>query len=96
MVTSLAAAAPWLRVRHRSSSATPIFSIAASWCAGLAAAPGDLVIAYDREWRELWTRRFADPLSDAETFRIDAAGHLLEIGGKTTRSKISRGNIWAS
>jgi len=29
--------------------------------------------------------RFADPLADAETFRIDAAGQLLEIGGKTTR-----------
>jgi choline kinase len=33
----------------------------------------------------LWSRRFADPLADAETFRIDAAGQLLEIGGKTTR-----------
>jgi hypothetical protein len=33
----------------------------------------------------LWTRRFADPLADTETFRINAAGQLLEIGGKTTR-----------
>jgi len=52
---------------------------------GLAGARGQLVIAYDREWRRLWTRRFADPLADAETFRINAAGQLLEIGGKTTR-----------
>jgi choline kinase len=44
-----------------------------------------LVISYDRAWRRLWTRRFADPLADAETFRIDAAGQLLDIGGKTTR-----------
>jgi choline kinase len=44
-----------------------------------------LVITYDREWRRLWTRRFADPLADAETFRIDSAGRLLEIGGKTAR-----------
>jgi len=29
--------------------------------------------------------RFADPLADAEIFRINAAGQLLEIGGKTTR-----------
>ena len=50
---------------------------------GLAGAPGELVISYDRRWRELWTRRFADPLSDAETFRIDASGRLIEIGGKT-------------
>jgi len=44
-----------------------------------------LVITYDRDWRRLWGRRFADPLADAETFRIDSAGQLLEIGGKTTR-----------
>jgi len=52
---------------------------------GLAATPGQLVITYDRAWRRLWSRRFADPLADAETFRIDAAGQLLEIGGKTRR-----------
>ena len=51
----------------------------------LASAPGQLVISYDRARRRLWTRRFADPLADAETFRINAAGRLLEIGGKTTR-----------
>ena len=33
----------------------------------------------------MWARRFADPLADAETFRTDAAGRLLEIGGKTNR-----------
>jgi L-glutamine-phosphate cytidylyltransferase len=44
-----------------------------------------LIVSYDRAWRGLWTRRFADPLIDAETFRINAAGQLLEIGGKTTR-----------
>jgi choline kinase len=49
---------------------------------GLAGAPGQLVISYDRAWRRLWTRRFADPLADAETFRIDAGGQLREIGGK--------------
>jgi choline kinase len=52
---------------------------------GLVNAPGSLVISFDREWRRLWTRRFADPLSDAETFRMGASGELLEIGGKTTR-----------
>ena len=42
-------------------------------------------ICYERAWCRLWTRRFADPLADAETFRINAAGQLLEIGGKTTQ-----------
>jgi L-glutamine-phosphate cytidylyltransferase len=84
MVMSLAAAAAWLR------SGPLIVSYADIFCRselvrGLAGAPGQLVISYDREWRRLWTRRFADPLADAETFRIDAAGQLLEIGGKTTR-----------
>ena len=52
---------------------------------GLAASPGRLVVCYDPAWRRLWTRRFADPLSDAETFRMNGEGQLLEIGGKTTR-----------
>lgn len=43
---------------------------------------GDIVITYDREWLKLWEARFADPLRDAETFRIDAHGTLMEIGGR--------------
>ena len=44
--------------------------------------PGDIVIAYDPEWLSLWELRFADPLTDAETFRADADGRLLEIGSR--------------
>ncbi len=46
----------------------------------LADAPGDIVVANNTRWREIWERRFADPLADAETFRRDAAGRLVEIG----------------
>jgi choline kinase len=84
MVMSLAAAAPWLRAGPVIVSYADIFYRSELVC-GLAEAPGPLVISYDRAWRRLWTRRFADPLSDAETFRIDTSGQLLEIGGKTTR-----------
>jgi L-glutamine-phosphate cytidylyltransferase len=84
MVMSLAAASPWLRSGPVVVSYGDIF-YRSELVRGLAAAPGQLVIGYDRAWRRLWTRRFADPLVDAETFRIDAAGQLLEIGGKTTR-----------
>jgi choline kinase len=84
MVMSLAAAAPWLRTGPLIVSYADIF-YRSELVRGLAGAPGQLVISYDREWRRLWTRRFADPLADAETFRIDAAGQLLEIGGKTAR-----------
>ena len=84
MVMSLAAAAPWLRAGPVIVSYADIF-YRSELVRGLAAAPGQLVVTYDRAWRRLWTRRFADPLADAETFRINAAGQLLEIGGKTTR-----------
>jgi L-glutamine-phosphate cytidylyltransferase len=84
MVMSLAAAADWLRAGPVIVSYADIF-YRGDLVRGLANAPGALVISYDRQWRRLWTRRFADPLSDAETFRIDASGELLEIGGKTAR-----------
>jgi L-glutamine-phosphate cytidylyltransferase len=84
MVMSLAAAAPWLRSGPVIVSYADIF-YRRELVRGLAGAPGQLVVSYDRAWRRLWTRRFADPLADAETFRINAAGQLLEIGGKTTR-----------
>jgi L-glutamine-phosphate cytidylyltransferase len=83
-VMSLAAAAPWLRSGPVIVSYADIF-YRSELVRGLAGAPGELVISYDRAWRNLWTLRFADPLADAETFRINAAGQLLEIGGKTTR-----------
>jgi L-glutamine-phosphate cytidylyltransferase len=84
MVMSITAAAAWLRSGPVIVSYADIF-YRGELVRGLAVAPGQLVISYDRAWRRLWTRRFADPLADAETFRIDAAGQLLEIGGKTTR-----------
>lgn len=44
----------------------------------------DLSITYDRLWRALWSERFEDPLADAETFRCDDRGRLLEIGGRSS------------
>jgi L-glutamine-phosphate cytidylyltransferase len=82
MVMSLAMAADWLRAGPVIVSYADIF-YRTELISGLAAAHGQLVVTYDRAWRRLWSRRFADPLADAETFRIDAAGQLLEIGGKT-------------
>ncbi len=84
MVMSLAAAASWLRSGPVIVSYADIF-YRSELVRGLAGARGQLVISYDRAWRRLWTRRFADPLVDAETFRFNAAGQLLEIGGKATK-----------
>jgi choline kinase len=42
-------------------------------------------VAVNVRWRELWALRMRDPLVDAETLKLDAAGHIVEIG-KTPRS----------
>jgi choline kinase len=41
-----------------------------------------LTITYDPYWLKLWQSRFENPLDDAETFRVNSSGDLLEIGGK--------------
>ena len=84
MVMSLVAAASWLRSDSVVISYADIF-YGRDVVRDLAASSGDLVVAYDRSWRSLWTRRFADPLSDAETFRTDARGNLIDIGRRTTQ-----------
>jgi choline kinase len=82
MVMSLAAAAPWLRQSPCLVSYADIFYPAAT-VRRLAALPGpQLAIAYDPEWRALWEARFADPLSDAETFRLAEGDRLVEIGAR--------------
>jgi choline kinase len=48
----------------------------------LVAARGDVAITYDREWLAQWQARFDDPLEDAETFRTDEQGGLVEIGSR--------------
>ena len=84
MVMSLVTAAAWLQSDSVIISYADIF-YESDVVRDLVAAPGDLVVAYDRNWKSLWTRRFVDPLSDAETFRTDVGGNLIEIGRRTTR-----------
>ncbi len=50
----------------------------------LVAGDGEVTVVIDRAWRRLWELRMADPLSDAETLRIDENGRLLELGRKPT------------
>ncbi|WMJ81322.1 phosphocholine cytidylyltransferase family protein [Clostridium sp. MB40-C1] len=47
----------------------------------------DIALLYNTNWYELWNMRFKDPLSDAETFKIDKDNFLLEIGKKTKSLK---------
>jgi L-glutamine-phosphate cytidylyltransferase len=41
-----------------------------------------LCTTVDRQWRRLWELRCEDPLSDAETLKLNAAGDIIEIGRK--------------
>lgn len=41
-----------------------------------------LALTYDRQWLDLWSRRFDKPLTDAETFRLGSDGTITEIGRK--------------
>ena len=42
----------------------------------------DLSLTYDKNWLNLWQKRFENPLDDAETFKLDNQNYLLEIGNK--------------
>ena len=53
MVMSLATAASWLRAEPVIVSYADIF-YRSELIRGLAGAPGELVITYDRDWRRLW------------------------------------------
>jgi choline kinase len=50
----------------------------------LIASKADIAIAYDPNWLELWSKRFKNPLDDAETFRIDKDGYVTDIGQKAS------------
>lgn len=81
MVMSLACARSWLDDSDCIVSYSDIVYPEAT-VRKLAAASGDLAITYDVNWRALWSERFADPLTDAETFLTDERGILTEIGGR--------------
>lgn len=51
----------------------------------LLAGVGDMRITFDPDWRALWEKRFKNPLSDAETFKLNSDGTILEIGQKTSK-----------
>lgn len=39
-----------------------------------------LSLLYDVNWYDLWSKRFDDPLSDAESFSTDDKGYVVDIG----------------
>lgn len=45
----------------------------------LATTEADIALSYDQAWWALWSQRFSDPLSDAESFQAEN-GLLVDIG----------------
>lgn len=81
MVSTLTCASDWLQQHDCIVSYSDIF-YDHQIVSGLIDSAGDIAIAYDPNWINQWSKRFKDPLTDAETFRVDAEGVLLEIGKK--------------
>ena len=81
MVSSLACAESWLRAEPCLVSYSDIFygSVAVQALMNCTSA---LAVTYDPNWLELWKQRFAAPLLDADTFRLNASSILEEIGNK--------------
>lgn len=48
----------------------------------LLASPHPVSVIVDRGWRSYWEHRFADPLADAESLRLDGQGRIVDIGEK--------------
>ncbi|MDS4013418.1 MAG: phosphocholine cytidylyltransferase family protein [Candidatus Accumulibacter sp.] len=83
MVSSLACAESWLKAEPCIVSYSDIFYTPAA-VRSLIECNAKLAVTYDPNWLELWTRRFGDPLLDAETFRLSEKNTLLEIGNRPT------------
>ncbi|WP_394908759.1 NTP transferase domain-containing protein [uncultured Helicobacter sp.] len=81
MVYSLMCAKGWLEGEDFVISYSDIF-YKSRGVVDLCRAEADVGVLYDVQWKQLWQARFSDPLSDAETFRLDSEGRLVEIGAR--------------
>jgi len=82
MVMSLAAASEWLESDDCIVSYSDIV-YSQNAVSRLKKSDSELAITYDPNWLKLWSLRFQDPLSDAETFRLNR-GCVIEIGQHTS------------
>ena len=82
MVYSLTKASKWLESETCIVSYGDIF-YEPSAIKSLQENKSNLALTYDVNWFTLWSKRFNNPLSDAETFKLDESNNLLKIGEKT-------------
>ena len=81
MAYSLTFASDWLHADECLVSYSDIF-YDETITRELAESESEIAIAYDPNWQNLWSKRFSNPLDDAETFEISDNKTLLHIGGK--------------
>jgi len=48
----------------------------------IAACDSPICVTVDSQWRRYWERRMVDPLTDAETLKLDGNGCIRELGKK--------------
>ena len=83
MVASLLAAEEWLSEAPVVVSYADIVYGPATVRALVAAPSAPITISYDEDWLWLWRQRFPDPLSDAESFRMDG-DRITDIGRRAS------------
>jgi choline kinase len=81
MVSSLACAQEWLQANPCIVSYSDIF-YNSSAVESLMSSTAGLAVTYDPHWLKLWKKRFKDPLTDAETFRMNSEKTIVEVGNK--------------
>ncbi len=81
MVVSLLTASEWLRSNVCIVSYSDII-YSSNTIDLLIKKDRDIVVAYDPNWEKIWKLRFEDPLSDAESFKLDGE-KIIEIGKKS-------------
>ena len=81
MVYSLFMADEWLSSERCIVSYSDIF-YSPSAINSLKNVSSDIAITYDVNWFGLWSKRFADPLSDAESFKVNSDFEVIKIGSQ--------------
>jgi choline kinase len=82
MVYSLFCAESWLKEDQCIISYSDIFYNSDALDT-LIQSNSDIAITYDLNWLKLWSKRFQNPLVDAETLRLTEDGYIEEIGFKS-------------
>ena len=92
MVSSLLCAESWISKGPCIISYSDIF-YSREAIIDLIASRAPISISYDPNWLRLWSKRFRDPLEDAETFAIDLKRKVTEIGQTPSRVEEIQGQF---